>query len=142
MLDSYPLKTYAIAATIVAVQMLLIALYTGTVRAQRKHWVNPEDAKLNKGANVEADHPDVKRVQRAHQNLLENAVPFFVVGLLYALTTPSKLGAQAYFFTFVGARLLHTVFYLGGKQPFRTLSFAVGVLVVLGMAVHVLRAVI
>jgi glutathione S-transferase len=133
-------KLYALAAAIVAVQMLLLALWTGTVRALRKKWVNPEDAVLNKGDQVELDHADVQRVKRAHQNLIENAVPFFAVGLLYALTGPSVLLAEILFFTFVGARLLHTAFYLAGKQPFRTMMFAIGVLTILAMAVQVIRA--
>lgn len=132
-------RTYAIAGSIVALHLVALALWTGTVRAMRKVFVNPEDAKLFKGDQGEADHADVARVRRAHANLLENAVPFFVVGALYAMTNPSAVGAQAYLFTFVGARLLHTGFYLWGRQPFRTMMFAVGVLAIIGMAVHVLR---
>lgn len=137
--DHFALHYYALCSTILALQLVFLALWTGTVRVMRKQWVNPEDAKLNKGENTEVDHPDVARVKRAHQNLLENALPFFVVGLLYAVSGPSKLGVQVYFLTFTGARLLHTVFYLTGKQPFRTLMFAIGVLCVIGMGVHVLR---
>lgn len=140
--DNPALKLYALVASILAIQMILLALWTGTVRVQRKVWVNPEDAKLNKGEKVENDHEDVLRVKRAHQNLLENALPFFVIGLLYAFTRPSQLGAQAYFFTFLGTRLLHSIFYLWGRQPFRTMMFAIGVLAMLGMGIHVIRAVV
>ena len=136
------IKYYAIAAALIGVQLILLALWTGTVRALRKQWVNPEDAKLNKGETVETDHPDVLRVRRAHQNLLENAVPFFAIGLLFALSNPSAIAAEAYFLTFLGARVLHSVFYLWGKQPFRTLMFAIGVLAMLGMAFQVVRAAI
>ena len=108
----------------------------------RKTFVNPEDATLNKGALAEVEHPDVARVKRAHINALENAVPFFAVAPLYAATGGSLLGAKAYFLTFVAARLLHSLFYLWGRQPFRTLSFGIGILCVIGMGVHVLRAVI
>ncbi|MFO0550756.1 MAG: MAPEG family protein [Polyangiaceae bacterium] len=137
---SAPMKVYALAATIVGLHMLLLALWTGTVRTQRKVFVNPEDAKLSNGTAADADHPDVLRVKRAHQNLLENAIPFFGIGLLFALTNPSVTSARAYCFTFVGARVLHTIFYLLQKQPFRTLMFAVGVLTTFGMAYHVIRA--
>ena len=95
--DNPALKLYALCAAILAVHLLLLALWTGSVRVQRKVWVNPEDAKLNKGENVEADHPDVQRVKRAHLNAIENAVPFFAVGLLYALTAPSQTDALTYF---------------------------------------------
>ena len=43
-------------------------------------------------------------------------------------------------FGFEGARVLHSIFYLWGTQPFRTLSFVVGVVCVTGMAVQVIRA--
>src|SRR5512144_2694499 len=113
------LKVYAISGSIIAVQLLLLALWTGTVRVKNKTWVNPEDAQLNKGQQADADHPDVQRVKRAHQNALENAVPFFAIGLLYALTGPTPGAAQIYFYVFVAARVLHSIFYLWGRQPFR-----------------------
>lgn len=140
--DNPALKLYALTSSVVAVHMLLLALWTGTVRVKYKKWVNPEDAKLNKGEQSDQDHPEVQRVKRAHQNALENAVPFFAIGLLYALSGAGKTGAQAYFFTFLGARVLHSIFYLWGRQPFRTLMFAVGVLCMFGMAFQVIRAAI
>lgn len=137
--DNPALKLYALVAAISSLHLILLALWTGTVRVRAKQWVNPEDAALNKGEQKDQDHPDVQRVKRAHQNALENAIPFFALGLLYALSGASKTGAQAYFFTFLGARLLHTVFYLWGRQPFRTLMFAVGVFAMIGMAVQIIR---
>jgi uncharacterized MAPEG superfamily protein len=136
------LSLYALVATLVSLHIVLLALYTGRVRVQNKKYVNPEDANAFKGTNTEADHPDVLRVKRAHQNALENAVPFLAVGLLYALSGPSKIGAQAYFFTFLAARVLHSIFYMLGRQPFRTLMFGVGVAAIIGMGVHVIRVTI
>jgi glutathione S-transferase len=104
--------------------------------------VNPEDKVVNKGELAEQEHDDVLRIKRAHINALENAVPFFVIGALYVATGATKTGAQLYCYTFLAARLLHSVFYLAGKQPFRTLSFGVGALANLGMAYHVIRAVL
>jgi glutathione S-transferase len=142
LLDNPALKLYALVGALIAVHLVLLAFWTGTVRAKHKTWVNPEDAALNKGTQAESDHPDTLRAKRAHQNAMESAIPFFAVGLLYALTAPSQLGAQAYFFTFLGARVLHSIFYLAGKQPFRTIMFAIGSLAILGMAVHVIRVVV
>jgi uncharacterized MAPEG superfamily protein len=133
-------KFYSLCATILVLHMLLLAFWTGTVRALRKKYVNPEDAKLNKAEEAEAEHPDVARAKRAHQNALENGVTFFVVGALYASIGPSKTGVLWYFGTFTAMRLLHSVFYLWGKQPWRTISFAIGALAVIGMGVHVIRA--
>lgn len=138
-LDAPALRLYFICSSVLALHMVALALWTGTVRTLRKTYVNPEDSRAFKGQQADADHPDVVRTKKAHLNAIENAVPFFVVGALYALTGPSRLGAEAYFFTFTGARLLHSVFYLWGKQPFRTAMFTIGVLAIVGMAVHVLR---
>jgi uncharacterized MAPEG superfamily protein len=135
-----PAQVFAFSAAILAVHLVLLALWTGTVRVKRKQWVNPEDAALNKGEAVPSDHADVLRVKRAHANALENAVPFFAVGALYVASGASRTGALAYCITFLVARVAHTFFYLGGKQPFRTMSFAVGVLCIFGMAFHVVRA--
>lgn len=139
-LDNPALALFALTGSILVIHLLLLAFWTGTVRVRTKAWVNPEDAKLNKGAKVEVDHPDVQRVKRAHQNALENVVPFFAVGLLFALTNPSLTAAKAYFFTFVAMRVLHSIFYLWGRQPFRTMTFAIGALAMIGMAVQVIMA--
>ena len=105
--------------------------------------VNPEDVGINGGARVaDNDHPDVLRIKRAHINLLENAVPFFAIGLLYCLIGPSFTVAAALFTIFVVVRVLHAAFYLTATQPFRTLSFGVGAVVNLVMVEEVLRAVV
>jgi glutathione S-transferase len=132
-------SVYAIATAIVALHLIALAGYTGRVRSRHKQYANPEDAGFFKVAAAEGDHEDVLRVKRAHANALENAVPFFAIGALYAATGPSRNAALAYFGTFVAARVLHSVFYIWGKQPFRTILFVVGVLATVGMAVHVLR---
>jgi glutathione S-transferase len=141
LLSSPAFNLYALASTVLALHLLALALWTGTLRTLRKQYVNPEDAALNKAEKADADHPDVARTRRAHANALENALPFFVVGALYALSGATRTGALVYFSVFVAARLLHSVFYLWGRQPWRTLMFVVGVLDVIGMAVQVLRAV-
>lgn len=135
-------RYYALAATFVSLHLIFLALWTGRTRVKNKKWVNPEDAVFNKGEKVEADPFAVTRVKAAHLNLLENAVPFLVVGALYTATNPSKTAALAYFGTFVGARVVHTFVYLAGKQPFRTIFFAIGMLATVGMAFHVVRAAI
>jgi glutathione S-transferase len=134
------LSLFAISAAVVGLHLLALAFWTATVRVMRKAFVNPEDARLNKGTEVDVDHPDVQRAKRAHLNALENAVPFFVIGYLFVLTSPSELGAGVYFFTFAAARVLHSIFYLAGRQPFRTMTFAIGALATMGMGVQVLVA--
>jgi uncharacterized MAPEG superfamily protein len=141
-LENPAFRIYGLCGAIVCVHLLVLAGWTGYVRASRKTFVNPEDARLNKAKEADFDHPDVRRVQRCHMNALENAVPFLVLGLLYVIVGATKTGAQAYFFTYTGARVLHSIFYLWGKQPFRTMLFAVGALATIGMAYQVIHAVV
>jgi glutathione S-transferase len=131
-------RLYALTSSILALHLLALAAMTGGARTKAKKYVNPEDAAALKGSVVEIDVDPVLRLKRAHLNALENAVPFFVIGFLYVLSGCSQRGATIYFWTFVAARLLHSVFYLAGKQPWRTVMFAIGSLAVAGMAVQVL----
>jgi uncharacterized MAPEG superfamily protein len=128
---------YAICSLIVVAGFYVLAYLTGKVRMARSAVVNGEDVKVYEGASVvETEHPDVQRVKRAHLNLIENAVPFFVVGLLYALASPPLVVAAALYLGFLGARLLHALCYLTARQPARSASWGAGVLIVLVMAAH------
>jgi uncharacterized MAPEG superfamily protein len=136
-------QAYALSVAVLVVTLYALGFNTAKVRAERKVVVNPEDVGINGGATVaDNDHPDVLRIKRAHLNLLENATPFFAIGLLYSLTDPSLPFARCLFGVFVGVRVLHAAFYLTAKQPFRTLSFVIGALVNLAMVVQVVRAVL
>lgn len=137
-------QLYALSSVLLVLIMYSLGFLTAKTRAERKAVVNPEDISVNPGGAVvvEVEHPDVQRIKRAHMNQLENAVPFFILGFLYCLTEPGLLTARILFLTFLAVRLFHAVFYVGAKQPFRTLSFAIGAIVNIVMAVQVLRAVI
>jgi microsomal prostaglandin-E synthase 1 len=132
---------YALASSILSLQLIVLALLTGLARGRTKTYVQREDAATFKGEKAAVEHPDVARAQRSHLNTLENAVPFFVVGLLYVLTGATRTGATAYFGVFVAARILHSVVYALGLQPWRTIAYLIGILSIVGMAVHVIRAV-
>jgi uncharacterized MAPEG superfamily protein len=132
-------KWYALACFALVLNMAGIANFTAIVRLRAKRVVNPEDAKALKGEVADEEHPSVLRVQRAHRNAVENIPLFFVVGLLYALSGPSPTGAISYFAVYAGSRVLHSIFYIKGLQPFRTIAFVIGQLALLGMMVHVVR---
>jgi prostaglandin-E synthase 1 len=136
-------QLYSIACAVLIIVLYALGFYTAKVRNDRRKVINHEDVKVNRGAEVvDFEHPDVQRIKRAHLNSLENAVPFFIIGFIYTQTAPSMLMTNALFGSFVAFRLLHAFFYLTARQPFRTLSFAVGGVINLIMAVQVLRAVL
>jgi glutathione S-transferase len=128
-------EAYEVACLALVGLFYFLAYRTGTVRTRAKAVVNPEDVRVYAGASVvEIEHSDVQRVKRAHMNLLENSVPFFVVGLLFAVTDPGLLIASTFYGLFVASRVLHAAVYLSGRQPVRSGAWFLGVATVVVMA--------
>ena len=136
-------KLYAICCCILSFQMLLLAAMTAAKRNTVKNYLNPEDVKVAfAGAKqVEGEeHPNVARVIRAHRNMNESVALFFALGLVCVLAGISPLGARVCFGVFTGARILHSIVYIKGVQPFRTMFYAFGSFALIGMIVQILIA--
>ena len=126
---------YVVSSLVLVGLLHFLAYRTGGVRTKARAVVNAEDVRVYAGASVvEVEHPAVQRVKRAHLNLLENSVPFFVVGFLFALTEPRLLAAASLYGLFVASRVLHAVVYLSKRQPLRSAAWFVGVVSVVVMA--------
>jgi glutathione S-transferase len=82
----------------------------------------------------------IEFVFRAHQNDLENILPFLVIGFGYMLSDPSQLVAINLFRAFTVARILHTFVYaiIVLPQPSRALVWGLGYVITIYMAVVVL----
>ncbi len=119
-------RLYAICSVILAFEMMILAGLSGGRRVGSKKFVNPEDAKTSAGEIVTVDPPEVARARRVHLNAVENIPLFFALGLVYVLAGASPLGAKICFITFTAMRVLHAIFYSFGKQPWRTLTYAIG----------------
>src|SRR5579864_520437 len=132
---------YVLACLVLVLNMFVLAGMTGGGRGKAKVFVNPEDVgTAGKLQAVDADW--VARTMRAHRNALENFVPFAVIGWLYVVMGATARGAYILMGTYVAARILHSIVYLAGKQPWRTIFYAVGALATLGMMIQVARAAI
>lgn len=134
------LSVYAVCVVALFLKMLAISCYQGYYRLRYQAFTNGEDAAFfGRLANVE-ELPQVSRGGRAWANDLENIPAFFALaGLAIAL----KAAAVVIIWlsvVFTVARVAHTVCYLSGLQPWRTVSFAVGLVCLLGLAVTVLQA--
>uniref|UniRef100_A0A3Q0RZS7 Microsomal glutathione S-transferase 1 n=1 Tax=Amphilophus citrinellus TaxID=61819 RepID=A0A3Q0RZS7_AMPCI len=126
---------------IVILKMLLMGPITAYYRITRGSFSNEEDV-AGKPAEDKKKllkiHPDVER-----QNDLENIIPFVVVGLLYTLTGPELSVALLHYRLFAGARIFHTIAYVGAlPHPSRALAWIVGMLVTFSMAYRVLSTVL
>jgi len=133
---------YCLAASLISLNLMLVWGYSGGARGKTKTTPNTEDAgTVSKGAQiVAADPPEVARVLRAFNNLAANALPFLVLGLLYVLLGATPTMAWILFGGYAGIRVLYTFAYIGGKQPWRTLTFVVAQLLTLALLVQVVRA--
>jgi len=131
-------NAYALFAVLLCLNLFGLWLYSGLTRNRTRTLINPEDAALLTGrATVERDPPQVARVLRAHANAMANILPFLVLGFLYVVLGASRTGALAYFGVFTLARYIHSVAYVAALQPWRTVSFVVGLLASVGLLVQV-----
>ncbi len=121
---------YAVTLIVLSLDMLILWAYSGAVRGKTKATPNSEDAR---GANklIEVDPPEIARVLRAHSNAMANIVPFAILGLVYVLSGAQLMPAAIVFGVFAVARIAHAFAYLGGRQPWRSISFGVGALATL-----------
>jgi uncharacterized MAPEG superfamily protein len=135
---------YAATVSFLSLQMVLVDAYSGVVRVKSKTTLNREDVgTVSSGAELVGEDPDpVARVMRAHRNLLANGIPFAILGLVWVLFGADRVWAFAVFGTFVAARLVHSVAYIAGKQPWRTLSFVLGQAALATMLVQIVRSVV
>ena len=131
-------RAYALFAALLCLNLFGLWLYSGLARNRTRTLINPEDAALLKGRSpVERDPPEVARVLRAHANAMANILPFLVLGFLYVVLGASRTGAVIYFGVFTLARYVHSVAYVAALQPWRTVSFLVGLLASIGLIVQV-----
>lgn len=141
--------TYMIAAAI----MILKLMGQGWMTVYRMlkidgGWATPED--LQAGMINRNPHPEqlelndyVDRSRRMHRNDLENIPAFLACGLLFVAAAPTYLLANILMYTFVGARLGHSLAYATKQShEVRATLYTIGSVVVVIMAIYVLQAAI
>ena len=115
---------YTFYAGIVTLKMLIMSPLTTRQRLKTKTFICSEDIAPPFLSYKTGKNDHVERVRRAHQNDIENIVPFLVLGFLYMFTNPEYSTALFLYRLFVGARVLHTIVYLFViPQPARALTF-------------------
>lgn len=130
---------YAACSLVLCLMMTILWIASGGVRGKSKTTPNPEDAaSVSKGSTVTETVPaEVSRVLRVHTNTFVNSVPFLLLGLIYLMCGCSGTEAWALFGGYTFFRVLYTLVYLAGKQPWRTLMFFGGVLATLALMVRI-----
>src|SRR5271166_6440168 len=132
---------YSLITVILFFKMFANSIVQGVGRANTKTFVTPEDASFFAHSAPAADEaPIVKRAAMAWRNDLENIPIFLFLGLIYVTLGCWPEGAFIYFTIFVIARILHTVAYLNGLQPWRTIFFTFGTTICFILSIHILIA--
>ena len=138
-------RVFAFWYLVLVVKMLVLIFRTSSARLSTSTYASPEDyAAVGLAPPPVPGPPDerIERLRRALQNDLENILPFFGVGLIYALTGPSLFMARLLFAGYALARIVHSVMYVRGRQPHRSIAFGVGMLILIWMLVVALWTVL
>ncbi|NP_001165930.1 microsomal gluathione S-transferase 1 [Nasonia vitripennis] len=121
---------------VLTLKLLAMSILTARMRFKKKVFANHEDAKMLPKARVAYDDEDVERVRRSHLNDLENILPWVAITYVYLGTNPSTFLAGLLIRGFVLARVGHTLSYaVYPKQPFRGISFGIGLAITVFEAV-------
>jgi prostaglandin-E synthase 1 len=127
---------FAVSAIILSVNLLALWAYSGIARGKRP--INEEDAIAFKVPLQGAEPSEVARVLRAHRNAEASIYPFIVIALLFVFAGGAPGFAKIVFGIFVAARLLHSLVYLAGKQPWRTIFFIVGNIATVALLINLI----
>ena len=126
------LNVYALCVIVLILKMFAISCYQGWFRLRHRAFTNAEDAAVFNRVAREAELAQVNRASRAWANDLENIPTFFALGgLAIAMNAPASITAVLSIL-FTVARVLHTVAYLRGIQPWRTVFYGIGITCLLG----------
>ena len=142
LLSQPAIRAWALASVVVALKTLGSGLYTSLIRMRKDVYASPEDYVFQGKQPAATRDEEVERARRMHRNDLEAGLPFALVGLVYALTGPTAAGLWICFAGFPVARVLHGVFYARQLMPHRTITYGVGLLVTVWMALASIVALI
>jgi uncharacterized MAPEG superfamily protein len=130
---------YGLTTLFLSLNLLLLWISSGALRARGGVAINPEDGARYGVAVSETDPPAVARVLRVHRNAEATIYPFLVLGLVYVLVGGSVQIAAPIFAIFTFSRVAHSIVYLKAMQPWRTLTFTASLLSILALMVADLR---
>jgi glutathione S-transferase len=134
---------YALITVILFFKMFALSGVQARGRLSTKTFVTAEDARYFAGSEPAPDEaPIVKRAAMAWRNDLENIPIFLFLAMIYVTLGCWPAGAFIYFSIFAMARILHSVVFLRGLQPWRTIFYGFGIMICVILSIHILKAVL
>jgi uncharacterized MAPEG superfamily protein len=140
LLDVLAFRYWLISLIVLFFKMWANGLIQGIYRARSDTFDWPEDTRtFGRGSGSTARLPEgFDRATRCWRNDLENIPIYLFLGLGFVLSGGLPFWAALYFTTFTVARIAHTIFYMAGLQPWRTIAYTIGLLVCVALAVHLI----
>jgi len=135
-------QIYGLTVVVLFVKMFAMVLVQGYGRYQNRGFANPEDAVMFDklfGQKPEASQQSelVDRAQSVLRNDGENIPMFLFMAIAYIQLGCWTMGLTIYLPLFVIGRIMHAISYLKELQPWRNLSYQLGVWVTFAMAGHI-----
>jgi uncharacterized MAPEG superfamily protein len=142
-MDSW--KLYGLTVVALFLKMFAAVLVQGYGRYQHRGFANPEDAVMfdklfGKKPDAAKQSDLVNRAQSVLRNDGENIPIFLFVAIAYLQLGCWQPGVAIYLPLFVVGRIIHMISYLKAIQPWRNLSYQLGVWVTFIMAGHIVWA--
>ncbi len=139
-MDSW--KIYGLTVVALFVKMFAMVLVQGYGRYKHRGFSNPEDAVMfDKLFGQQADATKrsemVDRAQSVLRNDGENIPIFLFLALTYIQLGCWQTGLMIYLPLFVIGRIAHAISYLNALQPWRNLSYQLGLWVMFAMSGHI-----
>jgi len=131
------LSVYAICVVALFLKMIAVSCYQGIFRMRFRAFTNIEDAAVFNRVVREKELAQVTRAARAWANDLESIPAFFALGGVAVAMSAHASTTALLSVVFTVARVLHTLAYLNGVQPWRTVFYGVGILCLLGFCVMI-----
>lgn len=132
------LPAYALTSIVLTINLLWLWISSGARRARSGVAINPEDGARYNVPVSQTDPPEVARYLRAHRNAEATIYPFLLLGFVYVLAGGRAGIAIPIFAVFAVARITHSLVYLRGLQPWRTISFATSLLALVALMLALL----
>jgi uncharacterized membrane protein YecN with MAPEG domain len=139
-MDSW--KIYGLTIVALFVKSVALVLVQGYGRWRHRGFANPEDAVMfdqlfGRKPNASQQSEWVDRAQRVLRNDGENVPLFLFMAFAYVQLGCWPAGVAIYFPLFVIGRVGHMISYLNALQPWRNLTYQLGLWVTFVMGVHI-----
>jgi uncharacterized membrane protein YecN with MAPEG domain len=139
-MDSW--KIYGLTVVTLFVKMFVMVLVQGYGRYQHRGFSNPEDAVMfdkvfGQKPNASKQSELVERSQSVLRNDGENVPIFLFLAMTYVQLDCWQTGLIIYLPLFVIGRIAHAISYLNALQPWRNLSYQLGIWVMFAMSGHI-----